>query len=206
MAEVTTGVRSVLSLPWAYNLWSKFIGAAAARRNYVEQYLRPNEGDRILDIGCGTGKMFDALPDWISYTGFDLNQAYVEQAASKYGSAAAFVHGEVGAAPQLPTDAFDVAIATGILHHLDDDEAMQLFELALGCLKPGGRLVTSDPVYGEGQSSAARFIISLDRGQNVRTREEYVSIAESVFRRVDVDIRHDRIRIPYTHILMACTK
>jgi len=206
MAEVTTGMRSVLSLPWVYNLWSQLIGAPAARQNYVEQYLNPKEGDQVLDIGCGPGKMFEALPGWISYTGFDLSESYIDQAVSKYGSAASFVHGKVGAAPELPVDAFDIAIATGVLHHLGDDEAVQLFKLAWNCLKPGGKLVTTDPVYGEGQSPAARFIISLDRGQNVRKRQGYVSIAESVFECVDVDIRHDRIRIPYTHILMTCTK
>ena len=42
---------------------------------------------------------------------------------------------------------FDVVIASGIVHHLEDDEALQLFRLSLAALKPGGRLITHGLPY-----------------------------------------------------------
>lgn len=206
MAQVTNGIRSVLSLPWVYNLWSHLLGAPAARADFISTYLKVNANDHVLDIGCGTGTMFEALPEGIRYTGFDLSEAYIREAREKHGNAADFVHASVGEAPDLPQSEFDIAIATGVLHHLDDTEAIELFRLAADSLKPGGRLITSDPVYIDGQSKIAKFIISRDRGQNVRTRDAYIQLAEEVFGSVSVDIRHDRIRIPYTHIILTCTK
>jgi len=203
MAQVTKGFRSILSLPWAYNLWSHLLGAPAARADFIKTYLKVSEGDRVLDIGCGTGTMFEALPSGIHYTGFDLSESYIQQAKEKHGDSARFVHASVGESPDLPEGEFDVALATGVLHHLDDPEAVELFRLAAKCLRPGGRLITSDPVFIEGQSPVAKFIISRDRGQNVRRKEEYLALAEEVFDSVEVDIRHDRIRIPYTHILLT---
>jgi ubiquinone/menaquinone biosynthesis C-methylase UbiE len=36
---------------------------ARARRIFVEEYLRPKPGQRILDVGCGTGDLLAYLPD-----------------------------------------------------------------------------------------------------------------------------------------------
>jgi len=54
------------------------------------------------------------------------------------------------------------------VHHLDDAEATKLFDLARSVLRPAGRLITFDGCYVPGQSPAARWILSRDRGQFVR--------------------------------------
>jgi hypothetical protein len=54
------------------------------------------------------------------------------------------------------------------------------------------------------QSGMARWIIKLDRGNHVRTRDEYIALASRQFRNVRVTILHDLLRIPYTHIIMEC--
>ncbi len=206
MAQITTGIRSLLSSPLVYNLWSHFLGAPAARADFIERYLKVKEGDRVLDIGCGTGTMFEALPDTVEYTGFDLSEAYVNRAKSKYGDRATFVHARVGDTPELPLDHFDIVFATGVLHHLDDDEALELFSLAEKTMKVGARLITSDPVYVNDQSRIARYVISRDRGQNVRKLDAYTRLAAQIFTEIETDVRHDRIRIPYTHLILECTK
>jgi hypothetical protein len=94
----------------------------------------------------------------------------------------------------------------GILHHLDDGEALQLFHLAQTALKPGGRLITLDGVFVQKQSPCARYIISKDRGQNVRTQQGYLQLASQVFSTITTSIRHDLLRIPYTHIILECMK
>jgi hypothetical protein len=86
---------------------------------------------------------------------------------------------------------FDIAITMSVLHHLNDDEAIDLFRLARSTLVEGGRLATMDPCYVDGQSRAARYIISRDRGLNVRSEDGYRTLAEQVFERVNVTIRHD---------------
>jgi hypothetical protein len=57
-----------------------------------------------------------------------------------------------------------------------------------------------------GQSRAARFLISKDRGQNVRSGEGYRDLALSRFDRVELIRRDDMLNIPYTHAILECTK
>jgi SAM-dependent methyltransferase len=100
---------------------------------------------------------------------------------------------------------FDVVIATGLLHHLDDAQSLQLMQLAWSALKPGGRLVTNDPCYTEKQNVISHFLVSRDRGQNVRTLREYPLLAASTFKSTIADVRHWAF-IPYTRCTMECTK
>ena len=95
-------------------------------------------------------------------------------------------------------------LATGVLHHLDDDRAVSLFNLARRALKPGGRLVTYDGCFVAGQPKLARFVVSRDRGQYVRESAEYAKLAAQVFTQVRSFVRHDLLRIPYTHVILQC--
>lgn len=63
MPQVTQGIRSVLSIPFVYRLFGQLIGGASWRRRFVKEYIRPQQGDRILDIGCDPGAMLPYLSD-----------------------------------------------------------------------------------------------------------------------------------------------
>lgn len=200
-------VRSILSFAWAYRLFDSSIGGPSRAALFVQQYMRSRPGDRILDIGCGPGNMFPFLPE-TKYTGFDMNPNYIAAARSRYGNRAAFYCQRVSdsSLPEKQRSSFDVVLAMAVVHHLDDAEALSLFRLARAALRPGGRLLTCDGCYTDGQHWMARYLLSKDRGRYVRTREGYLNIATQVFRTVRADIRHDLIRIPYTHVIMECTK
>jgi 2-polyprenyl-3-methyl-5-hydroxy-6-metoxy-1,4-benzoquinol methylase len=191
-------------LPTFYDLLQGLLGAQACRREFVDAYVRPREGDKVLDIGCGTAHILECLPP-VEYHGFDSSEEYVSAARQKYGSRGHFTCGMVKHQTLLGLPQFDIALAIGVLHHLDDPEAISLFSLARSALKPGGRLVTFNPCYGEGQSTIAKLIVGMDRGQNVRDREGYKGLARSVFSDVRPDVRHDMVRMPYTHIVLECT-
>ena len=207
MAEISKGVRAILSVPWVYNLWVSLVGSRASSRfKIVNEYMKARAGEAVYDIVCGTGSFLESLPEGVVYTGFDLSEEYITQARAKYGDRATFVHAAVGEKPDLGEACFDLAIAVGVLHHLDDPEAVALFELAAAALKPDGRLVTIDPVFDDGQSRMARWLISRDRGQNVRTREAYEALIPKEFNRHEAEVLHDLIRIPYSHCVMTCRK
>ena len=94
----------------------------------------------------------------------------------------------------------------GVLHHLDDHEASELFSIALSALKPGGRLITLDGVYAPRQSPIARFLLSKDRGEYVREQSAYETLAHKSFSTVKSSIIHNLTApIPYTHLIMECT-
>lgn len=197
------GVRSVLSLPVAYRWFWKAIGGHGYIKRYVEEYVRPQPGCRILDIGCGPGTVVPYFHD-VEYVGFDSSQEYIE-AAQRQFPRFTFVCARVSEY-QPQRGSFDVALALGVVHHLDDTEAQQLFQIAHDALRPEGRLVTLDGVLVPRQSAVARYLVRHDRGKFVRNEDGYVEIASRVFPRVKATVRHDLLLIPYTHIIMECVR
>ncbi len=197
-------IRSVLALPQAYQFFFNVIGAPERSRILVRDYIRPQAGDRILEIGCGPGTIVPYLPE-TEYVGFDLSEEYIEQARKKYPRAK-FVCERVSQYTLPQRSYFDIALALGIVHHLDDSEALQLFTIAHEALKPGGKLVTLDGVWAKDQSRSARYLLARDRGQFVRTLDQYVKLASQVFRSVKSSVRHDLLRIPYTHLILECIR
>lgn len=195
----------ILKFPRIYNLFSRIVGIKVFSV-YVDKYIRPKKGNKILDIGCGTAEILYYLPK-VEYVGLDMNQAYIDYAKKRFGNRGKFLNQRVreGIVNELSLFDFDRVLAKGVLHHLNDDEAIQLFELARSALKHGGRLITFDGCYVKGQPWLARLILSKDRGKYVRTKDEYLSLASNLFKDIQVSIHHDLIRIPYTHIIMDCT-
>ncbi|MGH6737093.1 MAG: class I SAM-dependent methyltransferase [Methyloceanibacter sp.] len=207
MAEVSTGLHRILAYPLVYRAWYLLVGGQAAMADYVASYLKLKPGDRLLDIGCGPATLLNLLPGDVDYVGFDVSERYVEAARRRYGDRGQFIQASVGAPPPIEPSSFDIVSATGILHHLDDEEVLGTLKLAHESLKPDGRLITLDPALGvEGQPRVARWLIEHDRGRNVRPPERYLGLARSVFGIVEAEIRHDRLNIPYTHFIMQCRK
>jgi len=198
-------LRSALSIPALYNTFSILIGGPAARTKLIAEYIRPRVGDRVLDIGCGTAQLLNYLPE-VDYTGFDLSPEYIEAARRTFPKRGRFFCQAVSPEAWKEPATFDLVLAIGVVHHLPDSEALQLFELAKLALKPGGRLVTLDGCYVDGQSPVSRFFLSRDRGEFVRSRSQYEQIVSQVFVTRNLAVRHDLLRVPYTHLIMECTQ
>jgi SAM-dependent methyltransferase len=208
VAEIRSGVRHLLARPRLYDLFQRVVGAQAWRRNFIRDFVRPvlHKGDRLIDIGCGTGDLLGYLPRDISYSGFDRNEAYVAAARERFADRdARFECKSVEPDGGVGKAQFDVALAVGLMHHLDDDEAVVLLESARNALKPAGFLFLLDPVLVAGQSRLARFVVSKDRGQNVRTLEANLDLCRRVFPFVRHRIDMHPIHIPYTGIVMTCS-
>jgi len=65
-------IRSILAFPTICRSFSSIVDGHS-RILHVENYIRPRDGDRILDIGCGPGDILEFLPS-VEYLGFDVNQ------------------------------------------------------------------------------------------------------------------------------------
>lgn len=202
MSQTTSGLRAALSLPSVYDFVQNLVGARHARRVLSAQYLRLQPHQWMVDVGCGTGEMLDAVPDGVHYVGFDLSQRYIGSARTRYGDRARFECLDVAQAGSLDVPEADLALAFGLLHHLDDHEVCGLLETLKGLLKPGGRVVTIDPTLIPGQHPIAAFVARRDRGRNVRSPAGYHALARRVFAQVEGEVRHDLLRIPYSHCIL----
>jgi SAM-dependent methyltransferase len=85
-----------------------------------------------------------SLPLGVCYEGFDLSETYIEQARRRWRTRGTFHCARLDASNLGDPGAYDLVLSYGVLHHLNDHEAVALFELARRALKPGGRLVTTE--------------------------------------------------------------
>jgi len=206
MAQITHGLRGILSHPAFYNLMQRMVGAEKARRILVQEFFPQQPAMRMLDIGCGTAEILHHLPADTRYTGFDASEPYIAYAQEKFGQRGSFRAQLVERATLSELGRFDVVLAFGLLHHLDDDAAESLFGLAAEALDAGGKLITIDPTWADGQHPMARWMIAKDRGQNIRTPDEYADLARRHFSDVASHVRHDLLYIPYSHTILECRR
>ncbi len=206
MSEVQDGYRAVLSFAPLYDGFQRLVGAVAARRRIVLDYLGLRPGQRVLDIGCGTGALLEQMPVDVEYVGFDVSQSYIERARARFGGRALFMCTSLQAADLSSFPPFDLAVAMGVMHHLDDGEARQAFRLGASALHASGRMVAVDPCWTPRQHPVARMLIERDRGQNVRDAASYAHLGSSCFGEVEVSVRTDLLRVPFTHAIVTARR
>lgn len=201
MAQITSGIRAILSIPVVYSLFQEIV---YPKGELIHKYVKPQKGQKILDIGCGTGEIVKHLPQ-VDYLGIDLSEDYIKSARKKQHPNARFQRIDMNNFTPPDASAFDTVLSISMLHHIDDQEVIKLFQIAKNALKLGGRLVIAEPCYAEGQSFLSKWVLSKDRGQNIRNTQGYLGLAQQVFSQVTYHIRHDLLRIPCTVIILECT-
>jgi len=195
----------ILKYPLFYWSYQKLVGGDTARRHFIKNHVKPIEGAKILDIGCGPGNILDFLPD-MDYYGFDIDAGYIEAAKKNYGKRGTFICANMGKFKVPNPGTFDIVIATGVLHHLNNIEAKKLFKIAFKALKPSGRFVSFDGCYIKNQNTIAYLMLKLDRGKFVRRKKEYEELALDSFYSVNSIIDKTYFNLPYTSIIMECHK
>jgi SAM-dependent methyltransferase len=95
---------------------------------------------RVLDAGCGSGRLLDELRDYGHVTGLDLNPDSVEIARSRGHEDV--VQGPVEQLP-WPDETFDLVISLDMVEHTPDDR-VALRELRR-VTKPGGLFLMTVP-------------------------------------------------------------
>lgn len=100
-------------------------------------WLAPENGERILDVGCGTGQLAAQIAQHgAKVTGFDFSAQMIEKARAAY--------------PEIPFDImdardfhydepFDALFSNAALHWINEPEAV--VASMYRALKPGGRLI-----------------------------------------------------------------
>ncbi|WP_300454581.1 class I SAM-dependent methyltransferase [Accumulibacter sp.] len=204
MAQITHGVRAVLSHPLIYSSFQSLMGAHRNRQNFAANYVKPFSGMKVLDLGCGPAHILAYLPE-VDYWGFDISEAYIAQAKAKFGPRGRFNCKQLEQEDLAALPKFDVVLAMGLMHHLDDSVAVGVLHLAHEALQAGGRLLTTDPCLDPSQSFLAGILVRNDRGQNVRDKEGYRALVERVFSSPRVEVHH-QVWIPYTYCFMECRK
>lgn len=189
-------VRNALASPAVYVVFQRAVWGRAMRA-LVTDHIRAEPGQRLLDMGCGPADILRLMPT-VDYVGFDHDEPYITAARRRFGDRGEFRLAAVDSVPPFEPGAYDIVLAKGLLHHISDAECRRLFDLAHSALVPGGRLITVDGCFHDRQKRAHRKITSMDRGEFIRTPEEYERLAGARFPHTKVTTHDDLLRIPYS--------
>jgi SAM-dependent methyltransferase len=130
--------------------------------HYLQMLAGLHAGDRVLDIGCGIGRVARVLARELrppgSYDGFDIVSTSIDWCSRHYRSTPApfrFKHsdihnttynpqGTISAADYrfpYPDNSFDLVVAVSLFTHLVPESASHYLAEAARVLAPGGRML-----------------------------------------------------------------
>jgi ubiquinone/menaquinone biosynthesis C-methylase UbiE len=157
----------IIRWAWLYDIGMRLWGKRGHRfRSAVGDALRLQPGQRVLDVGSGTGQLAlmlarRLLPDG-AVEGIDASAEMVRRAAAKAARSKLPVTFRIARAQRLPyPDAsFDAVTCTLALHHVAGNDRRAAINEMYRVLRPGGRLLIADlqePRHGLGRH-LSRFL------------------------------------------------
>jgi ubiquinone/menaquinone biosynthesis C-methylase UbiE len=123
-----------------------------ALRDRILELARLLDGDRLLDIGAGTGLLtFSAAPRVATVIAVDASPAmcsYLEDKLTHLHLGNVLTLQASATALPLADESVDVVLSNYCFHHLSDEEKHRVLLETRRVLSPGGRLVFADMMFG----------------------------------------------------------
>ena len=102
---------------------------------------------RVLDVGCGNGRMVEVLPEGIkSYLGMDFSESLIKLAKNKFAKDnIKFISYDILKKWPAENDSIDAVSMIAVLNHIPSRELrMQVMKEAYRVLSPGGYLLMTN--------------------------------------------------------------
>ncbi len=147
--------------------WDHGAGNNPGLVKVVERVLEeaaPDAAMRAVDLGCGSGQLTLRLAPLVEHVlAVDISQAMIDLLAEN-AREASVTNVEGRATPiehlDIAPASVHIVVSNYALHHLRDPDKAVVVAKAAGWLRPGGRLVLGDMMFGRGGDARDREIIS----------------------------------------------
>jgi ubiquinone/menaquinone biosynthesis C-methylase UbiE len=199
----------VLNMGWRYDLmlwWANLRshGKWQALQQKSVDLANFQAGEKVLDVGCGTGTFSLQARARVgttgSVSGIDPGPRQIARArakAARYGQTIDFRVGMIEHLP-FPDQSFDVVLSTFMMHVLPDELKSQGLSEIIRVLKPGGRLLIVDfkrPEEPEHQSQPARPVHTGPWNSGVQDQSQF--LRETGFSQIESgEIETGEVRLP----------
>lgn len=203
-------VYGLLEWPKVYNfLQTLLVRQSVWEKLISDSFVEVNQSLSILDIGCGPGSFlarFEKSIDSSKFVGLDVEERYISRARKRF-PAGTWHRIKPGEKLDL-SDSFDFVVVSAVLHHVSDEDAREILELARRSLRVGGVAASVDPVFHDRQTHLSKFFVGLDRGRFIRTEVELEELwSRSWGSEVTEQLLFTRqMRIPYSHSVFIAQK
>ena len=141
------------SAPDRYDRGMRLLTLGRLERVHRDIVARLAEGDRVLDLGCGTGALVALLArKGVCVTGIDISPPMLllaSQRVRREGLEDRVVLKEIGAVDldrAFPEGCFDAVVSTLVFSELSEDEIAYTLAECQRVLQGGGRLLVADEV------------------------------------------------------------
>jgi SAM-dependent methyltransferase len=194
-------LKRLLNSALIYQSFQEIGGFFGARVKAITEFLPIAPGVSIVDIGCGPGYILNYIQKNVNYVGYDVDRSYIDHANAKFGSRGHFycrLFDEYAANGLYPVD---IVMMNGVLHHISDAELAGTLANVRRVLRPGGTLFSLDGCYCTGQSAFRKWMLDNDRGHFVRDEAGYRAVLRDLFEDVELHVREEYSRIPYTFVV-----
>jgi 2-polyprenyl-3-methyl-5-hydroxy-6-metoxy-1,4-benzoquinol methylase len=170
------------------------------------EIINAPDSTSVLDFGCGLGHHSKSFNNQI-YLGIEPTESCIQVANRFYARQnVQFRVGDHKTLAEYQDASFDLVLAMGVIHHMNDNDYKEFITEANRLLKPGGRLVTLDPVLHDSQRRISKWVVSKDRGEWVRGQSDYLTTLKNSFSDIDTKIFSGLLRLPYDHISVTARK
>lgn len=162
MNEYKRSYIPALGFHWLTRLYDPVVAILLRENTFKQQLVEQAQvrpGDRVLDLGCGTGTLTimlkRACPE-AEVLGLDGDPAVLAIAREKIAAANVEIELQEGMAfaPPFPLGSFDRVVSSLVFHHLATEDKRRAFAKVREVLRPGGELHVLD--WGQAQNLLMR--------------------------------------------------
>jgi SAM-dependent methyltransferase len=183
------------------DLWDAWSGMDVAIWYLIRDIIRPHSDDRVLELGCGTGRILERLPPVRFYIGVDTNAHHIRSAQRRYPHGGQFICSKLTVPPRMGQK-FTLVLALGLLHRLSDPEAHQVIRSAHAMLAPRGRFITFDPLSQPSASWLGRLWQNRLDGPHLRDQTHHLALFNAEFPHIAAYGENRLARIPSGNIIV----
>lgn len=132
-----------------YDFFVELLGYGKKERVKVINLLELKAGDKLLDVGCGTGTLLTLAKERYSDTdmiGIDIDPKVLGIARKKTQKANLKIEYMEASSAKLPfrDESFNVVVSSLVFHHLPTDIKIQTIKEIYRVLKRNGRFLLAD--------------------------------------------------------------